>query len=171
MLAPTTAASAAMFVSTSVLGHQEGLAKYEERYLDVRADFKDEFGQQEAGRNIVLDGDIGKQGELTVPSPDRVKDSTAYMYGALHPPEPEVTYASASSSSYSGGGGLPECTYGPESGGDYSAYNPSSGATGKYQIIPSTAAAYGCDLSTEGGQDACAAEIYADVGGSAWVNC
>lgn len=55
-----------------------------------------------------------------------------------------------------------------ESGGNYNAVNPSSGAYGAYQIMPSTASAYGCDLSTPAGQDACAAEIYADVGSSAW---
>lgn len=51
----------------------------------------------------------------------------------------------------------------------YSAYNPSSGATGCYQILPSTAANYGCSLSTPGGQDACMESICADVGNSAWT--
>lgn len=56
-----------------------------------------------------------------------------------------------------------------ESGGSYTARNP-SGAYGKYQIMPSTAAAYGCNLSTAGGQDACAVRIYAGgAGRSQWV--
>jgi len=38
---------------------------------------------------------------------------------------------------------MPWCTWGPESGGSYSAYNPSSGAAGKYQILESTWLAYG----------------------------
>jgi septal ring factor EnvC (AmiA/AmiB activator) len=60
-----------------------------------------------------------------------------------------------------------------ESGGNYSALNPSSGAGGAYQIIPSTWEAYGGQgapheaLKAE--QDRIAAEIWADSGGSAWV--
>lgn len=54
-----------------------------------------------------------------------------------------------------------------ESGGSYTAQNP-SGAYGAYQIMPGTAAAYGCDLSTPAGQDECAGKIYADSGASAW---
>jgi septal ring factor EnvC (AmiA/AmiB activator) len=59
-----------------------------------------------------------------------------------------------------------------ESGGDYSAVNPSSGAGGAYQILPSTWAMYGGegapqDASKEE-QDRIAAEIWADSGPSAW---
>jgi septal ring factor EnvC (AmiA/AmiB activator) len=60
-----------------------------------------------------------------------------------------------------------------ESGGNYSAVNPSSGAGGAYQILPSTWALYGGEGSPEDApkseQDAIAAEIWADSGGSAWV--
>lgn len=56
-----------------------------------------------------------------------------------------------------------------ESGGNPTAVNPSSGAYGLYQIIPSTAAAYGCDLSTIAGQHSCAREILANQGPSAWT--
>ena len=60
-----------------------------------------------------------------------------------------------------------------ESGGNYSALNPSSGAGGAYQIIPSTWALYGGkgaphEASKEE-QDRIAAEIWADSGSSAWV--
>lgn len=54
-----------------------------------------------------------------------------------------------------------------ESGGDYNARNP-SGAYGAYQIMPGTAAAYGCSLATPAGQDACAARIYAREGAGPW---
>jgi septal ring factor EnvC (AmiA/AmiB activator) len=60
-----------------------------------------------------------------------------------------------------------------ESGGNYSALNPSSGAGGAYQILPSTWDLYGGSgtpheaLKEE--QDRIAAEIWADSGGSAWV--
>ena len=49
--------------------------------------------------------------------------------------------------------------------------NASSGATGRYQITPSTAANYGCSLATPAGQDACAQAIYAHQGAGAWTGC
>ncbi|HYJ22111.1 MAG TPA: transglycosylase family protein [Solirubrobacterales bacterium] len=60
-----------------------------------------------------------------------------------------------------------------ESGGNYSALNPSSGAGGAYQIIPSTWALYGGQGEPQNApkeeQDRIAGEIWADSGGSAWV--
>jgi septal ring factor EnvC (AmiA/AmiB activator) len=60
-----------------------------------------------------------------------------------------------------------------ESGGDYGAVNPSSGAGGAYQILPSTWALYGGkgepQEAPKAEQDRIAAEIWADSGGSAWV--
>ena len=60
-----------------------------------------------------------------------------------------------------------------ESGGNYSAVNPSSGAGGAYQILPSTWALYGGQGAPQDAskseQDAIAAQIYADSGTSPWV--
>jgi septal ring factor EnvC (AmiA/AmiB activator) len=60
-----------------------------------------------------------------------------------------------------------------ESGGNYSALNPSSGAGGAYQILPSTWELYGGkgepQNAPKGEQDRIAAEIWADSGPSAWV--
>lgn len=60
-----------------------------------------------------------------------------------------------------------------ESGGNYSALNPSSGAGGAYQIIPSTWEAYGgAGLPHEASkaeQDRIAALIWANDGPGAWV--
>jgi peptidoglycan hydrolase CwlO-like protein len=60
-----------------------------------------------------------------------------------------------------------------ESGGNYSAVNPSSGAGGAYQILPSTWELYGGTGAPQDGtkaeQDQIAAEIWADSGTSAWV--
>ena len=60
-----------------------------------------------------------------------------------------------------------------ESGGNYSALNPSSGAGGAYQILPSTWALYGGKGAPQDApkaeQDRIAAEIWADSGGGAWV--
>lgn len=60
-----------------------------------------------------------------------------------------------------------------ESGGDYGAVNPSSGAGGAYQILPSTWELYGGQGAPQNAskaeQDRIAAEIWADSGSSAWV--
>ena len=60
-----------------------------------------------------------------------------------------------------------------ESGGNYSAINPSSGAGGAYQILPSTWDLYGGQGEPQSApkeeQDRIAAEIWADSGGGAWV--
>jgi hypothetical protein len=67
---------------------------------------------------------------------------------------------------------LPECTWRPESGGDYDAVNAASGARGKYQVIPSTHAAHCSDLDwSPSGQEECAARVYAAQGAGAWANC
>jgi muramidase (phage lysozyme) len=80
---------------------------------------------------------------------------------------------STATGSSAGAAGVPACA--SESGTNYSTdasnTNPSSGATGRYQILPSTAAAYGCSLATPAGQDACAATIYRNQGAGAWVGC
>jgi multidrug efflux pump subunit AcrA (membrane-fusion protein) len=59
-----------------------------------------------------------------------------------------------------------------ESGGDYGAVNPSSGAGGAYQILPSTWSLYGGQGAPQDApkaeQDRIAAEIWADSGPSAW---
>jgi septal ring factor EnvC (AmiA/AmiB activator) len=60
-----------------------------------------------------------------------------------------------------------------ESGGNYSALNPSSGAGGAYQILPSTWELYGGQGEPQNApkaeQDRIAAEIWADSGPGAWV--
>ncbi len=60
-----------------------------------------------------------------------------------------------------------------ESGGNYGAVNPGSGAGGAYQILPSTWALYGGRGAPQDApkaeQDRIAAEIWADSGGGAWV--
>lgn len=60
-----------------------------------------------------------------------------------------------------------------ESGGNYGAVNPGSGAGGAYQILPSTWALYGGQGAPQDApkeeQDRIAGEIWADSGGSAWV--
>ncbi len=68
---------------------------------------------------------------------------------------------------------IPESIVLCESGGNWDAVNPSSGAGGAYQILPSTWELYGGEGNPEdaspGAQSAIAAQIWADSGASAWV--
>lgn len=68
---------------------------------------------------------------------------------------------------------IPEAIVMCESGGNYGALNPSSGAGGAYQILPSTWELYGGKglphEASPAEQDAIAAQIWADSGPGAWV--
>jgi peptidoglycan hydrolase-like protein with peptidoglycan-binding domain len=85
---------------------------------------------------------------------------------------PASVSPSASSSSSSGGYSIPSGIVQCESGGSYSAVNPSTGAGGAYQILPSTWQAYGGQglpqNASPAEQDRIASEIYAHQGASAW---
>ncbi len=88
-------------------------------------------------------------------------------------PAPGSSSTSGSASSSTGGYTIPAGIVQCESGGNYSAVNPSSGAGGAYQILPSTWSAYGGQGAPQDApkaeQDRIAAEIYARQGASAWV--
>ena len=83
--------------------------------------------------------------------------------------------ADAAVATWPGGGdwAIPEAIVICESGGNYGALNPSSGAGGAYQILPSTWHAYGGKglphQASPAEQDAIAAQIWADSGPGAWV--
>ena len=68
---------------------------------------------------------------------------------------------------------IPEAIVMCESGGNWDAVNPSSGAGGAYQILPSTWALYGGEGKPQDAspaeQSAIAAQIWADSGPGAWV--
>ncbi len=85
---------------------------------------------------------------------------------------PTAERSVASSSSSTGHYSIPASIVMCESGGNYRAVNPSSGAGGAYQILPSTWASYGGTGSPQDAppaeQDAIAAKIYATDGRGAW---
>jgi septal ring factor EnvC (AmiA/AmiB activator) len=68
---------------------------------------------------------------------------------------------------------IPSSIVACESGGNYGAVNPSSGAGGAYQILPSTWSLYGGKGSPQDGskqqQDSIAAQIWSDSGSGAWA--
>ncbi len=133
------------------------------------------FGRRVPGRNIVKDG-VAKHRAATdaeVVSSLAVLERMLAPVAAVTSPSSSVAAASTTYSTSAGAGGVPACA--SESGSNYSTgaanTNASSGATGRYQITPSTAAAYGCSLATAAGQDACAQVIYSRQGAGAWVGC
>ena len=75
--------------------------------------------------------------------------------------------------SWFGDWAIPQAIVMCESGGNYSALNPSSGAGGAYQILPSTWNSYGGQglphQASKTEQDRIAALIWRDSGPSAWV--
>jgi hypothetical protein len=125
-----------------------------------------QLGARVPGRNIIEDGT-----PAGVASDAQTVSSLAVLQRML---APAASVSSASvGGSVAGAAGVPACA--SESGDDYSTgpdnTNATSGATGRYQILPSTAAAYGCSLTTPAGQDACAQVIYDHQGAGAWVGC
>ncbi len=80
--------------------------------------------------------------------------------------------ARSSTAGYSGGYAIPTSVVMCESGGNWHAVNPSSGAGGAYQIMPSTWAAYGGtglpQDASPAEQSAIAAKIWASAGPGAW---
>lgn len=158
----TTAAAVPAVATARPTTHAHARA-YEHAYHRVAH----QLGTRVPGRNIV---------RLGMPNGHRPSDAqTVSSLGVLERMLGSGASASVSSAvgSAAGAAGVPSCA--SESGTNYSTgadnTNASSGATGRYQILPSTAAAYGCNLSTPAGQDACAQLIYEHQGAGAWVGC
>jgi len=141
------------------------------------------FGQKAAGRDIVKYGVVFVTSAHTeaVRRP-KLRELRKYknQLNLIARPAPQFTRRTVGPPSQPPAGvqtpsvkaTLPTCTWMPESGGDYNAYNSSSGARGKYQVIPSTHAAHCSDLGwSPGEQEECAARVFKAQGAGAWVNC
>jgi hypothetical protein len=112
---------------------------------------------------------------------DRAVAAKAAAVAAAQAAQQRVSRAAQQTSSVTasvasaGGSPLPACTWQPESGGNPTAVNPSSGAGGYYQIMPSTWQAYGGSGAPQDAplaeQTAIAQKIWATQGPSAWTNC
>jgi len=124
------------------------------------------LGRRAPGRNIIKDGVAANRAATDT----QTLVSLAVLQRMV---TPSPSSPAGSSAPGTGTGTMPACA--SESGTNYSTgsdnTNASSGATGRYQITPSTAANYGCNLGTSAGQDACAQTIYEHQGASAWVGC
>lgn len=153
------------------------LSPLDHRYLSLYHRVARRNGDRAPGRNIVRQGT--RDGRR--PSARHVASSVRVLERMLAPPPVAVSVPTAriaqtvapAATSYSGG--MPACTWVPESGGSYTARNP-SGAGGKYQIMPSTWAAYGgtgrnAADAPPAEQEAVARRVLAGQGLGAWVNC
>lgn len=140
---------------------------YEHAYWEVAR----RLGRRAPGRNIITEA-IKRDLALTDAQVVSSLHVLRRMLAAATSPTATTALAQGAAP-VTGASGVPACA--SESGTNYSTgpsnTNPSSGATGRYQITPSTASAYGCSLSTPAGQDACAQLIYAHQGAGAWVGC
>jgi peptidoglycan hydrolase-like protein with peptidoglycan-binding domain len=95
------------------------------------------------------------------------------LFHITPPPAPVSAPVASSAGTDTSGYTIPSGVVQCESGGNFSAVNPSSGAGGAYQILPSTWAAYGGQGlpqdASPAEQGRIAAEIYANQGPSAWA--
>lgn len=139
------------------------------------------LGKRAPGRDIARRGVLERNRRTRRPTRAELIAYRDALSRMLTPPRTATRLSTGGSSSASSGaspaaaGDLPTCTWQPESGGDWSAVNPSSGAGGRYQILPSTWAAYGGtglpQDASPAEQSAVAQKIMQSQGPSAWVNC
>jgi len=147
----------------------------------LRAEVVHALGARAPGRDIVRRGVVERHGKTRRPTRAELisyQDALARMLApppAQQPSADPTSTATTPTSSAAAAGDLPTCTWQPESGGDWSAVNPSSGAGGRYQIMPSTWAAYGGtglpQDASPAEQTAVAQRIMQSQGPSAWANC
>jgi peptidoglycan hydrolase-like protein with peptidoglycan-binding domain len=114
---------------------------------------------------LTVDGVVGPQTRRALHLRVRVIQTPA-------PASQAVSSTAPASSSASSGYAIPASIVMCESGGNWSAVNPTTGAGGAYQIMPSTWAAYGGtglpQNATPAEQSAIAAKIWAASGPGAW---
>jgi Transglycosylase-like domain len=169
----TLAASLALVVfipATAVA--KEPTARHRGVYEYLYRHTAQKLGPRAPGRNIVRDGLPRRSAsDADVVRSIGVLERTLMPAAPVSTTSPTAAGASVAPSSSP----LPTCTWQPESGGDPSAVNPSSGAGGYYQIMPSTWAAYGGTGAPQNApmseQTAIAQKIYDSAGLSAWANC
>jgi soluble lytic murein transglycosylase-like protein len=189
----TLAAGAMLAVSVPAVADAKSVTpRHARQYARLYHQVAAKLGRRAPGRNIVRWGtrshavtdaqvvnSIGVLERMLAPTPavtaaagavgsvTQVSDVSPAAAGAGSTP----AVASAAST----GSPLPACTWQPESGGNPSAVNASSGAGGYYQIMPSTWAAYGGSgapqTASMSEQTAVAQRIYQSQGPSAWSNC
>ena len=170
MLLPATAAVVAL--TPGIAAAKPPTPAHARAYERVYQQVATRLGARVPGRNIVRDGVAAHRAASDAETVSSLQILERMLAGGA-PVSGPAAATTLSSSPSAGASGVPSCA--SESGTNYSTgasnTNASSGATGRYQILPSTAAAYGCSLATAAGQDACAQTIYQHQGAGAWVGC
>jgi len=102
-----------------------------------------------------------------IPQPVTIRHAAPAPVSTVTASQPQASYPAAAAP-----GSFRACVLRAESGGNYSAYNPSSGAGGAYQFLQSTWSGLGFPGSPQTAspamQDAAFAKEYAQGGTSAW---
>lgn len=118
--------------------------------------------------HLVADGVVGPRTRRALHLRVRILPDGPLASGPSSAGTPSVSTTTTSGGGYSIPSSIVQC----ESGGNWHAVNPSSGAGGAYQILPSTWAAYGGTGSPQDAppaeQSAIAAKIWASSGSGAW---
>jgi Transglycosylase-like domain len=129
------------------------------------------FGHRAPGRDIIRDGLASGRPVTHAVVVRSISVLRRMLSGMPAPTSAPITHPQPIY--YGGGYSIPGYIVQCESGGSWTAVNPSSGAGGAYQILPSSWAAYGGtglpENATPAQQSLIAARIYASVGASAWV--
>lgn len=138
------------------------------RLNTVRADFESTQAEAKQGIAAVAQARSESQGDLTA-----VEDQVAELEAEQAEQAEREEAPQEGAPLYEGGPyAIPTYIVICESGGNYRALNPSSGAGGAYQILPSTWHAYGGQglphQASPAEQDRIAAMIWRDSGPSAW---
>jgi hypothetical protein len=179
LLAAPLAAAAVVIPATPAEADKADCPKpLEESYSRAYHQVAHKHGTRAPGRNIRRYGVLYRKVVFTATCGE-IRRSRAQLRKLLRVPEPTMFSRAVPPPQPPAGvqsdfnqAALPDCTWRPESGGSYSAYNQSSGAYGKYQVIPSTWAAHCAGLDRgPAGQEQCAARVWQAQGAGAWVGC
>jgi septal ring factor EnvC (AmiA/AmiB activator) len=169
-------------IADRVAALRDQVAAHVDQVADLKQQADDEAEQLSAARaSLVASQEAANQAAAAVAaarsetesSLDAAKGQVAQLEQELAEQQAAQREASSGAPAYLGGPyAIPTYIVMCESGGNYSALNPSSGAGGAYQILPSTWRAYGGEglphQASKAEQDRIAAMIWADSGPSAW---
>jgi peptidoglycan hydrolase CwlO-like protein len=161
-------------LAEQVASLQEEVKGDYEEIAGLKADIDEQARQLEASRAELVSARADAEARAA-----EIADAKAATESDLAEVESRVAelvaeqQQASSAPAYSGGPyAIPTYIVMCESGGNYQALNPSSGAGGAYQILPSTWRAYGGQglphQAPNEEQDRIAAQIWADSGPSAW---
>jgi peptidoglycan hydrolase CwlO-like protein len=170
-------------VSERVASLRDQVAEHVNQVADLKQQVDDEAQQLSSARASLISSQEAANQAATAVAAARSESEASLDDSEEQISQLEQELAAQQAAQQEGSSGAPAYLGGPyaiptyivmcESGGNYSALNPSSGAGGAYQILPSTWRAYGGQglphQASKAEQDRIAAQIWADSGPSAWA--